>query len=198
MKLTFKKFVESKTTEEDKIDLKTGQKIAKEIIKKLGLKYIDKVGPDTKAKLNAGYPVGSIRREKASLGDIDLLITKQLNAAAIASVVGVSGLSSKGDKQIFFDYTSDDGVDVSMNIWMLPKNMLGSFGAMMMHTTGSHQNNILLRMIAKRAGEKLNQYGVWDKDNNQIGGATELSVYKGLKTKKWPDGKEWKHPKERK
>ena len=194
----FKQYIESKKADADKLDLKTAKVIAKEIIKKLNLKYIDTIKGNDFYKLNAGIPVGSIRREKALVGDIDILITKPISSAIIANIEGVTEIQSKGDKQIFFEYISDAGVVASLNLWILPKNQADSFGAMMLHTTGSHQYNILLRMIAKRAGEKLNQYGVFDSDNKQIAGMSEDEVYKALKTKKWPDGKEWKHPKDRK
>jgi len=188
---------ESKTAEEDKLSLKEGIKLAKELMKKMGLRVVDTVGPSDRYKPNKAYLVGSIRREKTHIGDIDILVTKKLNPQDILKVEGVEDLTSRGDKQIFFDYTADNGKTFPINIWMLPKEQKDSFGAFMMHTTGSHKNNMLLRMIAKRNGNKLNQYGLFNKANEQIAGDTEESVYSNLYTKKWTEGKPWAKPSDR-
>jgi len=185
---------ESKTTDEDKLSLKDGIKLAKELLKKMNIRVVETVGPKDLYKPNKGYLVGSIRREKSSIGDIDLLITKKIMPQDILKIEGVDDLTSRGDKQIFFDYTTDAGKTFPINIWMLTKEQKESFGAFMLHTTGSHKNNMLLRMIAKRNGNKLNQYGLFNKSNEQLAGATEESVFNKLNTKKWPDGKEWVKP----
>ena len=190
---SFWQFVqESKTAEADKLPLKDGIKMAKELLKKLGVSAVEKIGPNTKGKPNKGYLVGSIRRQKSKIGDIDLLVTKKLTPEQILEIDGVEDLTSRGSKQIFFDYKG-----FPINIWMLPKEQLNSFGAFVMHTTGSSHYNMLMRMIAKRNGLKLNQYGIFNKANEQIGGETEQSIYDQLKTKKWTEGKPWKEPKGR-
>jgi DNA polymerase/3'-5' exonuclease PolX len=95
--------VESKTAEEDKLSLKEGIKLAKELMKKMNLRVVDTVGPSDRYKPNKAYLVGSIRREKTHIGDVDILVTKKLNPQDILKVEGVEDLTSRGDKQIFFD-----------------------------------------------------------------------------------------------
>jgi DNA polymerase (family 10) len=198
MKFTELQYIfESKTTEADKLTLKEGIALAKELLKKMGIRVVDTVGPSDLYKPNKAYLVGSIRRQKTHIGDVDILITKKITQQDVLKVEGVDDLTSRGDKQIFFDYTADNGKTFPINIWMLPKEQSESFGAFMMHTTGSHKNNMLLRMIAKRNGNKLNQYGLFNKANEQIAGDTEESVYSNLYTKKWPAGKDWVKPADR-
>jgi len=173
--------------------------MAEEIIVGLGLQYWD---PDedpseepgeVRFRPGVGIPVGSIRQEKETIGDIDILSTEPVSIEQVEALPGVSNLSARGQKQIFFDFTSPQtGITRPINIFVSPDPQF--FGGMLMHTTGPGRYNVHLRMIAKRAGGKANQYGVFDKDGKQIGGETESSYYKALKSKKNPEGKEWKHP----
>ena len=55
-----------------------------------------------------------------------------------------------------------------------------SFGAALQYFTGSKQHNVLLRTVALHKGYKLNEYGLYDKRNRQIGGKTEESIYSKL------------------
>jgi DNA polymerase/3'-5' exonuclease PolX len=72
---------------------------------------------------------------------------------------------------------------------------MSSFGSMMMHTTGSHKFNIVLRMIAKKSNILINQYGIFDiYTKKKLGGETELSIFKNIKTKNHPNRKVWVHP----
>ena len=55
------------------------------------------------------------------------------------------------------------------------------FGAMMLFLTGSQKYNIILRMVAKRKGFKLNQYGLFDRETNKlIASKTEQDIYDAL------------------
>ena len=120
-------------------------------------------------------------------------MTRPVSVEEVEDIEGVEEVTSRGSKQIFFDYTSPEtGITRPINIFVSTEP--DRFGGMLMHTTGPSKYNILLRMIAKRAGGKASQYGVFDSEGNQIGGETEASYYRALKTKKWPEGKEWKAP----
>jgi len=60
------------------------------------------------------------------------------------------------------------------------------WGAMLMHATGPQGASIGLRIIARKKGMKLNQYGLW-KGKKRIAGRTERSIYRAL-------GKKYKEP----
>ena len=91
---------------ENRIPWNLALALAKEIIKKLGLKYIapDEVGPTMIGRPNCGIPVGSIRQEKSTIGDIDILATKQITESDVEKIDGVKKMTSRGSSQIFFDY----------------------------------------------------------------------------------------------
>jgi DNA polymerase (family X) len=55
-----------------------------------------------------------------------------------------------------------------------------SFGAAMQYFTGNKDHNVELRKIAIKRGWKLNEYGLFDKNNKQIAGRTEEEIYKKL------------------
>lgn len=194
--MKFKQFHEM-AKKESRIPLKQAQKLAKEIITKIGLKYVDpsSIKENTKGKRGLGIPVGSVRREKTDIGDIDILSTKKLTAKELEKVTDVDQMWSRGENQVFFDYYSPKlDIERSVNIWYL-KDM-DSFGAMMVFTTGPQEHNITLRSSAKKQGLKANRYGIF-RDNIKIGGETEGSYYNSIITKKDPQGKSWKPPQER-
>ena len=167
-----------------------------EIINKLGLEFIDPkvVIGSTKFKEGIGIPVGSIRREKEDIGDIDILVTKSITKDDLKKTFGENlEIDSIGTRQIIFKHPTKN---VKINIWICesPKE----FGGMLVHTTGPSTHNILLRTLAKKFGGKVNQYGVFDKDGNQLAGDTEEEFYKSITTKNYPDGLPWKSMEKRK
>ena len=58
--------------------------------------------------------------------------------------------------------------------------------------TGPAKYNILMRMIAKKKGFRLNEYGLYDRESGDyVAGDTERSIFEAL-------GMEYKAPTERK
>jgi DNA polymerase (family 10) len=76
----------------------------------------------------------------------------------------------------------DIGIDADLRV--VSEN---SFGAALQYFTGSKDHNIELRKIAIKKGWKLNEYGLFDKDNRQIAGRAEKEIYKKL-------GLDWMSP----
>ena len=72
----------------------------------------------------------------------------------------------------------DGGMDCDLRI--VPQE---SFGAALQYFTGNKQHNVALRTIALHKGYKLNEYGIYDKNNRQIAGRTEEGVYSKLRLK---------------
>ncbi|MBU1992129.1 MAG: DNA polymerase/3'-5' exonuclease PolX [Patescibacteria group bacterium] len=119
--------------------------------------------------------VGSLRRMKETIGDLDILTTGK-NAEKIIDhfthYPGVKRVIAKGDTKS--SVILDSGVQVDLRV-LEPK----SFGAAMHYFTGSKAHNIHIRALAKRKGLKISEYGVF-KGSKMIGGKTEEEVFKSV------------------
>lgn len=128
---------------------------------------------------------GSYRREKSTVGDIDILVvTKdpQKISDAIAALPIVRNVVGHGDKKLSFDFTSGLRVDVRF----VKKDQWGSA---ILYFTGDKDHNIALRKIAISKGWKLSEYGLFEGEN-VIASKEEEDIYKKL-------GLSWIEPRER-
>lgn len=118
---------------------------------------------------------GSYRREKETVGDIDILLvttTADKVAAAIAALPIVRDIAAQGEKKISFDLQNGLRVDVrlvSEDQW----------GAALLYFTGSKEHNIVLRKQAIKKGWKLNEYGLFAGDEI-IASREEKDIYTAL------------------
>jgi DNA polymerase (family 10) len=127
---------------------------------------------------------GSLRRRRATIGDVDVLVvssrpeevTEFFTSMSDVADVLVSGPSKTSIRL-------EEGLQVDLRI--VEK---GSFGAAMQYFTGSKQHNIRLRNIAIDKGLKLNEYGLFRKeDDSVVAGEEEEEIYRAL-------GLEWMPP----
>ena len=128
---------------------------------------------------------GSFRREKETVGDIDiLLVTKspQKVSDAIAKLPIVRDVVAHGDTKISFDLKNGLRVDVRL----VAKDQ---WGAALMYFTGSKEHNIAVRKVAIRKGWKLNEYALLDGEK-VVASKEEKDIYDAL-------GLRWYEPKER-
>ncbi len=118
---------------------------------------------------------GSFRRMKETVGDLDILVTGENGEKIIDFFVHlplVTQILAAGETKgsaIF-----QDRYQVDMRV--VPRE---SFGAALQYFTGSKQHNIHLRTIAKGAGLKISEYGVF-RGEEKIGGEEERDVYEAL------------------
>lgn len=123
--------------------------------------------------------VGSFRRMKETIGDIDYLVSivseKDRNDILdyFINLPEVKEISGRGSSKAFVKL--DNGMDADLLV--VPQE---SFGAAMQYFTGSKEHGIALRKIAISKGLRLNEWGVFDKQNNMVAGANEKDVYKVL------------------
>jgi DNA polymerase (family 10) len=119
--------------------------------------------------------VGSIRRMKETIGDVDFLVISK-NPAPImdffVSLPGVIKVWGKGSTKA--SVRMREGFD--MDIRVLPKR---SYGAALQYFTGSKEHNIALRKIAIDKGLKLSEYGLF-KGPKMIAGENEEDIYEKL------------------
>lgn len=125
---------------------------------------------------------GSLRRMKETVGDIDLLVESEKGGEvmeAFCSLPNVEKVLVSGEKKS--SIITRDGLQVDMRV-VRP----GEYGAALQYFTGSQAHNIRLREIAKRAGLKINEYGVFHvADGKKIAGGTEEEVYAAMGMQ-WP------------
>ena len=118
---------------------------------------------------------GSYRREKPTIGDIDILVvTKrpQEISDAIAELPIVRNIAAHGDKKLSFDLQSGIRVDVRF----VQKSQWGSA---LLYFTGSKEHNIAMRKVAIAKGWKLSEYGLFDGEE-VIASKTEEEIYDAL------------------
>jgi hypothetical protein len=154
--------------------------MAKEIIKLLGVKYVDPDTVDTNYKYVAGVgiPVGSIRRQRPEVGDVDIVVTAPIDKEKLRASSKVSLITGQ-DKQTNFTY--DDGKNVrKVNLFSFTDP--DTFGAALLHATGPGNYNKRIRFVVPSRGfGKLSQLGLFDKNGKVLPSRTEAEVQQTLK-----------------
>jgi DNA polymerase (family 10) len=119
--------------------------------------------------------LGSVRRGAETCGDLDILASGADPSLADAFVQypGVERVLGRGGGKA--SVLMRGGFQADLRI-VKPEQR----GAAMQYFTGSKAHNIALRDRALTRGWKLNEYGLFDKDDRAIAGATEEDVYKAL------------------
>jgi DNA polymerase (family 10) len=118
---------------------------------------------------------GSYRRQKETVGDLDILIQAQDRQAATDAIVdydAISDVDRRGKERVTVHL--DSGLQVDFRFFESRH-----FGSAMMYFTGSKAHNIALRKRAQDNGWKLNEYGL-SKDDNLLAGKDEESIYHRL------------------
>jgi DNA polymerase (family 10) len=122
-------------------------------------------------------PAGSLRRMKESIGDIDILVSSREPVAvtkAFCLLPLVDKVLVRGETKT--SVMTIKGLQVDLRV-VLP----GEYGAALQYFTGSQAHNVHVREVAKKAGLKINEYGVFRvKNNRRVAGATEEEVYGAL------------------
>jgi DNA polymerase (family 10) len=119
--------------------------------------------------------VGSLRRMKETIGDIDLLIASEKPQKVMDFFVSLKGIEKvwgKGTTKA--SVRMKQGFDIDVRV-VLKK----SYGAALQYFTGSKEHNIAVRKIAISKRFKLNEYGLFQ-GKKIIAGRTEKEVYKAL------------------
>lgn len=122
-------------------------------------------------------PAGSLRRMKETVRDIDILITSTSPKRIIDAFVRfpiVKDVLAHGETKA--SILTNTGVQVDVRV--VEED---SYGAALVYFTGSQAHNIHMRHMAKKAGLKVNEYGVFkEKTNKRTAGKEEADVYKTL------------------
>jgi DNA polymerase (family 10) len=129
--------------------------------------------------VNQAIAVGSFRRMKETVGDIDYVasvISDKEGANLIdyfVSMPEVKEVTGKGSAKAFVKL--NNGIDADLLV--VPKE---SFGSALQYFTGSKEHGVAMRKIAISKGLRLNEWGVFDMQKNRVAGSTEEEVYNSL------------------
>ena len=125
---------------------------------------------------------GSFRRMKETIGDIDYLVVVASNSDEdsrkvmdyFVSMPEIAEVIGKGQSKTFVRL--NNGMDADLLV--VPEE---SFGSALQYFTGSKEHGIAMRKVALSKGLHLNEWGIFDKNENRIlAGSTEEEVYQVL------------------
>jgi DNA polymerase (family 10) len=120
---------------------------------------------------------GSYRRGRETVGDLDLLVVASDRAIAMDHLEAYSDRSQtigRGDTKISIRVGKAFQVDMRIV-------EADQFGAALQYFTGSQAHNIHTRRLAKEQGLKINEYGIFNiDDDSRVAGETEEEVYAAI------------------
>lgn len=120
--------------------------------------------------------VGSFRRRRPTVGDFDILALANDSEQAMetfCTLDDVTEIVERGETRSSVTLSEDLQADLRI----VEKE---SYGAALVYFTGSKDHNIVLRDRAIDNDWTLNEYGLFDADDNKLAGATEDEVYAEL------------------
>ncbi|MBE0633616.1 DNA polymerase/3'-5' exonuclease PolX, partial [Candidatus Bathyarchaeota archaeon] len=120
---------------------------------------------------------GSARRGKETVGDLDVLVSS-LNPEAVTerfcSMPPIIRILGRGPTKSTVVLQNMLQVDLRV----IPPE---SYGAALQYFTGSKEHNVKLRTIGVKAGYKLNEYGLYRRDNDErVEAEDEAKIYQAL------------------
>lgn len=120
---------------------------------------------------------GSMRRMRETVGDVDVLVGTDRPDEAMKALISFPQTVDtivRGDRKT--SVRLSDGTQADMRA--VPES---SYGAALQYFTGSKEHNVKLRRIAMRKGLRLNEYGLFDQDGNDlVAGLPEEEIYRLL------------------
>lgn len=119
---------------------------------------------------------GSYRRGKETVGDLDMLIVSgdaKVVMDQFSSFGAIQEVLQRGDTKMSVRVTDSFQVDLRV----VPAE---SWGAALQYFTGSKEHNVRVRSLAKSKGMKINEYGVFDvqDESKKLAGADENDIYR--------------------
>ncbi|KXB08243.1 hypothetical protein AKJ56_01615 [candidate division MSBL1 archaeon SCGC-AAA382N08] len=120
--------------------------------------------------------VGSYRRRNPTIGDIDVLALSDDSEEAMEEFCNLNDVEevlAKGDTKSSIIISGNIQVDLRIVDEV-------SYGSALMYFTGSKDHNVSIRSKAKGRDWKLNEYGLFDSNDERLAGEKEEEVYDKL------------------
>lgn len=121
--------------------------------------------------------VGSYRRRRETIGDVDILVASTNNLKTISHFVKFPKTEKvlvKGNTKVSIWLT--DKIQVDLRVIRSDE-----WGAALQYFTGSKEHNVKLRRHAIKKGYKLSEYGLFNrKTNKKVEGDSEKAIYNKL------------------
>jgi len=148
-----------------------------------GERIAEAVEKDLEPLVQAAIIVGSIRRRRPAVGDVEFVVLPK-NLKAFDRAVRAMGFAGGPKMRIY--KRAVEGIPVELYIAHEPEEL----GAMTLMYTGDYKLNVAMRARAKRMGYKLDQYGIWKDDRLVFQSPDEKEFFDFV-------GMEWHAPEER-
>jgi DNA polymerase (family 10) len=119
---------------------------------------------------------GSLRRMRATVGDIDILAGANDSRAVMDAFVNrkdVARVLGKGEMKSSVEFTHG----LQAQLWVHPPE---HWGTALVYATGSKDHNVRLREYALRKGYSLSEHSLQRKDGSEVTCEREEDVYKTL------------------
>ncbi|HSB65524.1 MAG TPA: DNA polymerase/3'-5' exonuclease PolX [Anaerolineales bacterium] len=119
---------------------------------------------------------GSLRRMRATVGDIDILAAAKDSKAVMDAFVSrkdVARILGKGETKSSVEFTHG----LQAQLWVHPPE---HWGTALVYATGSKDHNVRLREYALKKGFSLSEHSLERKDGSEVFCKTEEEVYQTL------------------
>lgn len=119
---------------------------------------------------------GSLRRMRATVGDIDILAAAKDSQAVMDAFVNrkdVARMLGKGETKSSVEFTHG----LQAQLWVHPPE---HWGTALVYATGSKDHNVRLREYALKKGYSLSEHSLERKDGSEVFCKTEEEVYRTL------------------
>jgi DNA polymerase (family 10) len=126
------------------------------------------------------YLAGSLRREKSTIGDLDILViaNKKKHGSIMSGIIQLPQIKRAISQGIKKSSLILNQANMQMDVRIVLPDQEGSA---LLYFTGSKAFNIRLRKLALQQGLLLNEYGLFRKsDGKQIAGKTEAEIFSAL------------------
>lgn len=126
--------------------------------------------------VSAAEAAGSLRRMRATVGDLDLLVASGDSAPVMAAFTGrqdVARVLGQGTTKSSVEFHSG----LRAQLWVHPPER---FGTALQYATGSKDHNVRLRELALKNGLSLSEHALTRQDGSEITCAAEKEVYAAL------------------
>ncbi len=122
---------------------------------------------------------GSMRRMKATIGDVDIIVASSDPKSVHLKFAKSEGTSLSSGPTKSSSFVETNGRQYRVDLLVTAPDW---YGTALNYFTGDVDHNIALRSLAKSRGLKINEYGIWDANNNRVDkpGMDDHSLYEVL------------------